>query len=248
MPARSMPFLRALNFSIGEARTSLRLDSSMAAAHASVQVRPSSITRDSLPEPPAQAAAALAALKCEWHLAIAAKCDSRTGASIFHGSDDAALPLERVCHASQLGRDRLTRQVERVRLDGILGERRPVRSPRCVHQVGLDQGKRLRQCGAPFARARDGHEGRINTHRAGKLGSLPSEPVLDIGDARLVHSHEHPLRSRQLLLGLHKVAPVGPEQRVRRRDERGPGRAGESCEPLAALVLARDVLGGVGVA
>mmetsp|Transcript_4120 Transcript_4120/g.13573 ORF Transcript_4120/g.13573 Transcript_4120/m.13573 type:complete len:327 (+) Transcript_4120:1397-2377(+) len=88
MPARSAPFLRALNLSTGEALTSFRRSSGMQEAHASVHVRPSSMTS---PDPLAwaQAAQAEAASNREYGRRVTRTASASAGSPGWEGS---ALP------------------------------------------------------------------------------------------------------------------------------------------------------------
>ena len=87
------------------------------------------------------------------------------------------------------------------------------------------------------------HQPRVGTYRPAERGLLRLDPLLELGHARLVHPHQYPFGTGQLLRRLRKVPAVCPDQSLVSRDEGDASRAREAGEPLAPLIRLRDVLG-----
>eukprot|EP00966_Prymnesium_polylepis_P244078 5644679-Prymnesium_polylepis.2 len=124
----------------------------------------------------------------------------------------AALLLERLGYAHQLARDRLARKR---------------RAPKVVAALA-----------APLLYRRERDEGRVDAHAQLRI----PRPLLQVGHAGLVHLHQLEACAFELLGGLRKVTPVGPEQRLLGGNHGRPRAAREAGEPLYALVRVRDVL------
>ena len=117
-----------------------------------------------------------------------------------------------------------------------------------MREEGFDQVLRYQcQLGAalplPLGGKVERHQPRVGTDRPTKRGLVRLSPLLELGHARLVHPHQFPLGTGQLLRRLCEVTAVCPDQSLVSRDEGDAGRASEAGEPLAPLVRLRDVLG-----
>mmetsp|Transcript_33345 Transcript_33345/g.111281 ORF Transcript_33345/g.111281 Transcript_33345/m.111281 type:complete len:235 (-) Transcript_33345:2-706(-) len=147
--------------------------------------------------------------------------------------------------ARELVGDALARERERVRQHAVARNRRAL-LPHCVHQVARHQPERQAAACRPPVGKVDGDELRVGAD--GTLRQVRPDPLLEVGDPRLMRAHQHPLCPRELLGRLHKVAAVCPHERLVGSHKSGSGAAGEASQPLAPLVRLGDVLAAVCVA